>query len=153
MAAKKLSSNRVRIRMLVGSTFVPLSISESEYDKIMNSLKAKKDAWLDVELSGGNIAQVKLSDVSFVEKIAETGKPSSDGTIPIKHLADFAGVHPMTITRQFADTLKQVSDGSRKFRRATKKTAENLRKHLIITRGADVPSKVDFMSLFEGEQK
>jgi hypothetical protein len=148
MAPKANPSNHVRLRLLVGATFVPLFVSEREYDKLMSSLKSRKTEWLDIELSGGNTAQVKLSDVSFVERVSETGKVASDGTIPIKHLADFAGVHTITITRLFPETLKQVSDGSRKFRRATKETAERLRAHLVKT-GKNVASKEAFQKLFE----
>lgn len=144
-----MSSNRVRIRLLVGSTFVPLTVSESEYEKLLKNLKSNKDSWVDIELSAGNPAQVRLSDVSYVELVTETGKPSTDGTIPIKHLADFAGVHPMTITRQFSDTLKQASDGSRKFRRATKETAKQLRSHLM-SKGEQVAALSDWTKLFEG---
>lgn len=147
MAPKANPSNYVRLRLLVGSTFVPLFISEREHKKLMSALKSRKAEWLDVELSGGNTAQIKISDVSFVELVNETGKASADGTIPIKHLAHFAGVHAITITRLFPETLKQVSDGSRKFRRATEKTAKLLREHLLKTE-EDVPTEKQFMALF-----
>jgi hypothetical protein len=147
VAAKANTSNFIRLRLLVGTTFVPLFISEREHDKLMSALKSRKTDWLDVELSGGNTAQIKLSDVSFVERVSETGKPSTDGTIPIKHLADFAGVHAITITRLFPETLKQVSDGARKFRRATPETAKLLRAHLLKTED-DVPTEKQFMALF-----
>lgn len=147
MAAKANISNFIRLRLLVGTTFVPLYISEREHDKLMSALKSRKAEWLYVELSGGNTAQIKLSDVSFVERVSETGKPSTDGTIPIKHLADFAGVHAITITRLFPETLKQASNGARKFRRATEKTAKLLREHLAKTKD-DVPTEKQFMALF-----
>lgn len=150
MAPKANPSNYVRLRLLVGTTFVPLFISEREYEKLNDALKSCKAEWYDVELSGGNTAKIKLSEVSFIERVSETGKATADGTIPIKHLADFAGVHPITITRLFPETLKQVSDGSRKFRKATQATAEKLRNHLIKA-GKNVQTKSAFQTLFEGK--
>jgi hypothetical protein len=141
------TSNYVRLRVLVGPTFIPLFVSEREYKKLMSGLKSCKEEWLELELSGGNSAQLKLSDVSFVELVSETGKVAADGTIPIKRLADFAGVHPMTITRSFPETLKQVSDGSRKFRRATRETANKLIAHLTSS-GKDVPTMKQLDKLF-----
>lgn len=130
MAPKANTSNHVRLRLLVGTTFVPLFISEREFEKLNDALRSRKSVWCDVELSGGSTAQIKLSEVSFVERVSETGKVAADGTIPIKHLADFAGVHTITITRLFPETLKQVSDGSRRFRKATRETAKKLKAHL-----------------------
>lgn len=147
MALKANPSNFVRLRLLVGTTFVPLFISDREFEKLNDALRSRKAEWYDVELSGGNTAQIKLSEVSFVERVSETGKVSADGTIPIKHLADFAGVHTITITRLFPETLRQVSDGSRKFRRATEKTAMMLREHLLKTEDK-VPTEKQFLALF-----
>lgn len=151
MAPKPNLSGHVRLRLLVGVTFVPLFVSEREYEKLMAALKSRKSEWMNVELSGGSAAQIKLSDVSFVERISETGKVAADGTIPIKHLADFAGVHAITITRLFPETLKQVSDGTRKFRRATKTTAVALFEHLKKS-GKTRKDRDSFLKLFEGDQ-
>ena len=83
MATKANSSNHVRLRVLIGPTFVPLYVSEREYDKLMDGLKTRKSEWMDIALPGGNVAQIKLSDVSFVERVSETGGIAIDGTIPI----------------------------------------------------------------------
>lgn len=147
MAPKANTSNHVRLRLLIGTTFVPLYISGREFEKLNDALRSRKSDWYDVELSSGSTAQIKLSEVSFVERISETGKVAADGTIPIKHLADFAGVHTITITRLFPESLKQVSDGSRKFRRATEKTAKLLREHLLKTEDS-VPTEKQFLALF-----
>jgi len=147
MAPKAHPKNLVRLRLLVGATFVPLLISEREFEKLNDALKARKAEWYDVELAGGNTAQIKLSEVSFVERVSDTPKISADGTADIKALADKAGVHTITITRLFPETLKQVSSGSRTFRKATERTAKLLREHLMKTRGT-APSEKELMGLF-----
>ena len=128
MAKKNLKP--IRVRILVGQTFIPLFLSQDEFDKFQSALRKRQDGWMTLQTTNEHEVDIRLSEVAFLEKLTDKTPSVSEDAIPIKHLAEVAGVHPTTITRLFPNTLIQASEGSRNFRRATKETAKALHKHL-----------------------
>lgn len=97
-----------------------------------------------------SVALLRPSSIDSIEFVKEPAPiTTSAETIPIKRLADFAKVNPITINRLFPHTLYQTGKGKRKFSRATKETALELRLHLLKKHGK-APSEREFLSLFEG---
>lgn len=143
----KKTSKPIRVRILVGQTFVPLFLSEDEFDKFQVALRKKQDGWMTLQTTNEHEVDIRLSEVAFLEKLTDKAPFVSDDSIPIKHLAEAMGVHPTTITRLFPNTLLQASEGTRNFRRATKETADALLKHLK-SQGKRTPSKREIEQLF-----
>lgn len=141
----------VRFRLLVGTTFLTFFTSAAEFERLESALKTGKTEWFQLTTRSNEQVELRLSQVLMIERLKHKSGPLSDGTIPIKQLAEFAGVHPITITRLFSSTLKQASEGSRKFRRATKETAVALRRHLVANGKSKVPTERQFSELFEGK--
>lgn len=138
-----------KIRLLVGSTYVPLFLSAKELEKLESALKSKSNDWTSVTNTAGEQIDLRLSQVLMIERLKQKGPATPDGTIPITQLAEFAGVAPITITRLFPETLKGVSDRTDKYRRATKATAVALRNHLVKSGRDGVKSEREFIRMFD----
>lgn len=149
MQTKRSNNKPVHFRVLVGSTFLNLFAEEADFLRLETALKSGKDTWFNLKTSAGEKVQLRLPHVFMIELTKEKNASLPEGTIPIKRLATFAGVHPITITRLFPATLKQTSEGSRTFRRATKETAMKLREHLLKSSKASIKPERDFLKLFE----
>ena len=140
-----------KIKLLIGSTYVSLMLSEKELGKLKSAVKSKASDWVTVTNTAGEEIDLRLSQVLMIEHLKAKGPAMPDDTIPIAQLAEFAGVAPITITRLFPETLKSVSDRTDKYRRATKATAIALRNHLVKSGRDGVPSEKAIIKLFEKE--
>ena len=148
MMKKTNMDKNQRIKLLVGVTYVTLFLPGKELNKLKSDLKSKTSDWTSVTNTAGEQIDLRTSQVMMIEHLQEQGPAVHDDTIPISHLAEFAGVAPITITRLFAETLKSVSGKTDKYRRATKDTAVALRSHLAQSGRDGVKSEKEFLKLF-----
>ena len=122
-------------------------MSEIEFKKFTNDLQNKKKEWIVLSEFNNNQIQIRNEQISAFEILAEKKTKTTDGTIPIKALADFAKIHPVRITRNLAGTLATTGGNERQFRRATKETAIALFEMLSAS-GETSKKKSDFLKLF-----
>jgi hypothetical protein len=152
MMKKSNTEKNQRIKLLIGATYVTLFLSGKELDKLTSDLKSKASDWTSVINTAGEQIDLRISQVMMIEHLQEQGPALHDDTIPISHLAEFAGVAPITITRLFPETLKSVSGKTDKYRRATKDTAMALRTHLLKSGREGIKSEREFNNLFGKER-
>lgn len=124
-------SKNIQMKILVGGNSVLLFLTSEEAKALETEIRKNKKEWLEVSDRTGKTFSLRSSLIGGYELITpKTKQLNNEGTIPIKKLADFAGVHPITITRNFANTLSQSTGKSKKFSRATKETALALFEYL-----------------------
>ncbi len=138
-----MSKTHQQIKLYYGADYISLFLGQASLKKLQTALTSKASDWVEVTQSSGNKMNIKSSMVTAVEFIeAKTALKNKD-TIPVKTLADFVGVSPITITRNFSDTLQQQG----KIKRATKDTAKALHQHLSNS-DKNIPKLSAVMKLF-----
>ncbi|MBF0313612.1 MAG: hypothetical protein HQK52_09355 [Oligoflexia bacterium] len=140
-----MSNSPTVLKIYFSSSFINLFVDEEQQDDLMKELMSNKSSWVTVHQKSGNDIYIKASDVVAIEKMEKMAL--GDDVVAVATLAQFAGVHEITIKRKFAHTLKTIG----KIKRATKETVKQLRAYLIEKNEGNkskVPSEKEFMNLF-----
>lgn len=114
------------LKIYFSASSLNIFLDSSDEKEIIQSIVSGKKQWLSIKQKSGNVLNLKNKEVVGFEKIEPSNRISDEKEIPIKKLAELSGIHPITITRLFSDTL--LSHG--KIRKATKETISQVIEYL-----------------------